>query len=131
MDENLSVLVVDDEDHIRKLLTIILKKAGFKIVIEAKNGEEAVVHFKRYHPQITLMDINMPVMNGQEALEHIMTVYPEALVVMLTSMATRDAVEKCAALGAIDYLRKDSLPEEIEQTICNLKEEYIDEKSLI
>ena len=122
MSEKPPVLIVDDEVHIRRLLYFILKKMGFEKIHRAKNGEEGISFFKEYHPQITLMDINMPIMDGLQALEKIMALSPEAKVIMLTSLASREVVEKCAALGASDFIRKDTPQEEIAQSIKELLE---------
>ncbi|MGA1825117.1 MAG: response regulator transcription factor [bacterium] len=122
MSEKPSVLIVDDEAHIRKLLYFILKKMGFVNIYQAKNGDEGISLLVEYHPQIILLDINMPIMNGLQALEEIIAISPEAKVIMLTSLANREVVEKCAALGASDFIRKDTPQEEIVQSIKELLE---------
>ena len=101
------VLLTDDEAHIRKFLGLVLKRLGNPVIIEAANGQEAVALYQQQQPDLVLMDVNMPVMDGMQALTRIKKNDPEALVVMLTSLTNRQTVEQCASLGAIDYLRKD------------------------
>jgi CheY-like chemotaxis protein len=101
------VLLTDDEPHIRKFLGLVLKRLGNPVILEAANGQEAVDLYQRQKPDLVLMDVNMPVMDGLQALTEIRKHDPEALVVMLTSLTNRQTVEQCASHGALDYLRKD------------------------
>lgn len=101
------VLLTDDEPHIRKFLGLVLKRLGNPVILEAANGQEAVDLYQRQKPDLVLMDVNMPVMDGLQALTEIRKNDPEALVVMLTSLTNRQTVEQCASHGALDYLRKD------------------------
>jgi len=104
---NGKILLTDDEAHIRKFLGLVLKRLGSPIILEAANGQEAVTLYQQQKPDLVLMDVNMPVLDGLQALAQIKKDDPEALVVMLTSLTNRQTVEQCASLGAIDYLRKD------------------------
>jgi len=101
------VLITDDEPHIRKFVGLVVKRLGHPVILEAANGQEAFELYQRERPDLVLMDVNMPVLDGVEALTRIKQFDPEALVVMLTSLANRQTVETCARLGALDYLRKD------------------------
>ena len=101
------VLITDDEAHIRKFLGLVLKKLGQPVILEAANGLEALAVYLRHKPDLVLLDVNMPVLDGVQALEQIKRADPDALVVMLTSLANRQTVEECARLGATHYLRKD------------------------
>ena len=78
-------MIVDDSAFIRKTLRNILEEAGYGIVCEAVNGEEAVQLYKEYKPDIVTMDITMPVMDGVTALEKIKaydnTAFPDELIV--------------------------------------------------
>lgn len=108
MEFNGTVLIVDDEPHIRKYIGLILRKLGAPTIIEAGTGEEAIARYSEHHPDLVLMDVNMPIMDGLEALERISADDPDALVVMLTSLATRHVVERCLELGAVNFVRKDT-----------------------
>jgi len=104
---NGKVLLTDDEAHIRKFIGLVLKRLGSPVIIEAANGQEAVALYTKHSPDLVLMDVNMPVMDGVQALTQIKKDDPDALVIMLTSLTNRQVVEQCANLGALDYLRKD------------------------
>ncbi len=119
MEFNGTVLVVDDEPHIRKYIGLILRKLGTPTVVEAANGEEAIAAFAQHNPDLVLMDVNMPIMDGLQALERINAEHPDALVVMLTSLATRHVVERCLELGAINFVRKDTPKETMAKVIAD------------
>jgi len=112
MEFNGTVLIVDDEPHIRKYIGLILRKLGNPTIVEAANGEEALTLFPQHNPDLVLLDVNMPMMDGLQCLERLHTEHPDALVVMLTSLATRNVVERCLELGAINFVRKDT-PKEV------------------
>jgi DNA-binding NarL/FixJ family response regulator len=111
------VLVADDEQVMRLLITSILTKMNCEVVGQAVNGEEAVRLFREQRPDLLLMDINMPLKTGEEALQELRAEFPKALVVMLTSVIESATVEKCIALGAAGYIRKDSSVDEIKGII--------------
>lgn len=108
MEFNGTVLIVDDEPHIRKYIGLILRKFGNPTIVEAANGEEAIALFPQHNPDLVLLDVNMPMMDGLQCLERIHAEHPDALVVMLTSLATRNVVERCLELGAVNFVRKDT-----------------------
>ena len=111
------ILIADDEWHLRLMLSSMLNKAGYQVVGEAANGTEAVSLFKEAKPDLLLMDINMPVMTGDVALREIMKATPDARIVMLTSVADMQTVEKCLDYGAVNYVRKDCPLDEIRTVI--------------
>lgn len=104
---NGKVLITDDEAHIRQFLGLVMKRLGAPVVLEARNGQEAVDAYAAHRPDLVLLDVNMPVIDGVQALTKIRAADPEALVVMLTSLTNRQTIEECARLGAANYLRKD------------------------
>ncbi|HUG10351.1 MAG TPA: response regulator [Opitutaceae bacterium] len=111
------VLIVDDEAHIRKYLSLIVKRLGTPVILEAQNGEEALLLYETHTPDIVLLDVNMPGMDGIQALERLRQAHPKAVVVMLTSLAARNVVERCVELGAVNFLRKDTPKEAIAKII--------------
>jgi two-component system chemotaxis response regulator CheY len=119
-----TVLIVDDEPHIRKYIGLIIQKLGTPTIIEAANGAEAVAAYAQHQPDLVLMDVNMPVMDGLQALERITLAHPDALVVMLTSLATRNVVERCVELGAVNFVRKDTPKETMTQVLSETIAEY-------
>jgi CheY-like chemotaxis protein len=102
-----TVLIADDEAAVRQYLKIVLKKMGVPKVLEATNGVEAVKLFHEGDPDLTILDINMPVMDGLQALTNIRKLNREAKVVMLTAVATKQHVIEAAKKGATSYMRKD------------------------
>lgn len=118
-----TALIVDDEPHLRIYVKLILKQLGFTRFYEAKNGVEGVELFQLHKPDIVMMDVNMPVKEGMEALEEIIAIDEEAVVVMTTSVASRQAVERSVELGASHYIRKDTPKEEV----INILQRLIDD----
>jgi two-component system, chemotaxis family, chemotaxis protein CheY len=114
-----TILIVDDEAHIRKYVSLILKSLGVTSVIEASNGEEAVATFQRERPDMVLLDVNMPLIDGIETLKRLKVVDPDCIVVMLTSLANRSTVEQVLELGAANYIRKDTPREEVTKAIAD------------
>ena len=111
------VLIADDEAHIRALLGAIVSRLGGKVVALACDGEEAVRLYELYRPDLSLLDINMPRMNGDLVTERIMTTNPDALVVMLTAQDSVDSVRRCIDLGAQNYILKNNPAEKIFELI--------------
>lgn len=113
-----TILVVDDEAHIRKYVGLIARSLGAAHVIEAANGEEAIAAYQREQPDLVLLDVNMPQIDGIETLKRLKAVDPDCVVVMLTSLANRHTVEQTADLGAANYIRKDTPKDEITKALA-------------
>lgn len=106
------VVIADDEFHMRAFISALLSKLDIEIVGQAGNGGEAVAMYRAKRPDLILLDINMPVKTGEEALAEIKREFPDAKAIMLTSVADFESVKQCLELGAVNYIRKDSpLPE--------------------
>ncbi len=129
MVSNLKALVVDDEEHVRTYIVLVLRKLGIESILEASNGEEAVHIYKEERPDLTLLDVNMPVMNGITSLQRIIEINPEAIVVMLTSLATRQIVEDSAEHGASHFVRKDTSKEKMQEILNETISLFLDTKS--
>lgn len=110
-------MVVDDENHVRKLITTMIKSMNCEIVGEAGNGEEAVSLFYDLKPNMLLLDINMPLKSGKEALAEIKKKFPNAFIIMLTSLTDKETVEDCIELGASGFIRKDLPLDEMRSVI--------------
>jgi CheY-like chemotaxis protein len=105
--KKIKILIVED-NKINMLLTktFILKQFKNATVIEAENGEAAIDKFKKHEPQITLMDIQMPVKNGYEAAEEILQMNPNAIIIALTAGIFTGEREKCLEIGMVDFVVK-------------------------
>ena len=106
MQRKVRVLIVDDQKSIRDLLKNLINHMGAEVVGEAADGEEAVVQFSALKPDMVLLDITMPKMDGLEALKQINEVNSSALIVMLTSQNTAEVVRECIMNGAKNFLLK-------------------------
>jgi two-component system chemotaxis response regulator CheY len=111
------ILLVDDEPHIRKFVSLILRQLGAPVVIEASNGEEAVEIYRRENPDLVLMDVSMPKMEGIETLKALKAIDPNCAVIMLTSIVNRDTIEQAVEAGALNYIRKDIPKDEITKAL--------------
>jgi two-component system, chemotaxis family, chemotaxis protein CheY len=124
MEFNGKILLVDDEPHIRRFITVTLKNLGHPTFFEANNGIEALALYTQHHPDLVLMDINMPGMDGLETLAKLSAIDPEVLVIMLTFNASRQVVQQCVDSGAVDYIRKDAPKEEIIRIVTEILAQY-------
>ncbi len=112
-----TILLVDDEAHIRKFIGLVLRQFTDCKLIEASNGEEGVALYTEHRPDLVLLDVNMPKLGGLETLKQIHALDPQCAVIMLTSLATRQIIEEASELGALNYIRKDTPKEEIAKAI--------------
>jgi len=116
--DKISVLIVDDHGVVRQGLRTYLELLDdIDVVGEAKNGVEAVEQVRRHQPDIVLMDLVMPEMNGVEATRQSIAVSPSTKVIVLTSFSEDDLVFPAIQAGATGYLLKDVDPAELHQAI--------------
>lgn len=112
------LLLVDDQDLIRRGLKALLKSdAELQVVGEAANGTEAIAQAAVLHPDVILMDIRMPVMDGVAATQAICQRFPETKVLVLTTFGDETYVAQALKSGASGYLLKDTPFEELTQAI--------------
>ena len=112
------ILITDDHAIVRKGLTMLLATEwDMKVVGEALDGQEAVEKAGSLKPDVVLMDLVMPRMDGIEATRKITEAHPEVKVLVLTSFAADDKVFPAVKAGALGYLLKDSSPEELVEAI--------------
>lgn len=100
-----SILIVDDEESIRESLKGILQDEGFRTLF-AQDGEEGLALVKEENPDLVLLDIWMPGMDGLETLQRIRDGYPEQLVIMMSGHGTIETAVKATKLGAYDFIEK-------------------------
>lgn len=111
------ILIVDDSRTTRRILKQILEDIGHEVVGEAVNGEKAVTLYKELKPDLTTMDITMPVLDGVEALEQIKEHAPDAKVIMVSASGQKHKVLEAMKAGAVEFLTKPFEREEIIERI--------------
>ena len=99
------ILVVDDEDIIRTLVQTMLKGEGRNVVLAAK-GKEAIAMFQKERPNLTILDIDMPDIDGITVLRQIRTIDPQAKVMVFTGGESPVVESQAKALGVTEFLRK-------------------------
>lgn len=108
------VLVADDVDDLRHLVTLSLERSGrFQVVAEAANGADAVELAERLQPDLCLLDMSMPVMDGLEALPKIRAVAPGCIVVVLSGFDAERMAATALARGAAGYIAKGLRPDDL------------------
>lgn len=121
------VLIADDEPHIRSLISLIVTSLGAEVVAVAADGAEALSMYKQFLPDMVLLDINMPKMDGISVLKQIMAINNRTLVVMLTSLNTLEVVKECIDNGAWNYILKNTTAEELHKALSTTWGEYMAE----
>jgi len=111
------VVVADDESHCRMLIKAVLTSMNCEVVGEARTGDEAIELYRKLKPNLMLLDVNMPFKNGDEVLEELFSSFPDAFVIVLTSVTDMESIERCLSLGAANYIRKDTPISEIKVII--------------
>jgi NarL family two-component system response regulator LiaR len=112
------VFVAEDHAIVRKgVCALLTLEPGIEVVGEASNGREAVRGIESSQPDVILMDLVMPEMDGIEAIQQVMARQPEARILVLTSFATDDKVFPAIKAGALGYLLKDSEPRDVVDAI--------------
>jgi DNA-binding NarL/FixJ family response regulator len=109
-DSPITILTADDHPLIRDGLAAVLRaESGLQVVAEAANGEEAIEAYARLHPDIVLMDLRMPVMDGLTATRAILADDPNARIIVLTTYDGDEDIHRALAAGARGYLLKDMM----------------------
>lgn len=122
MDSKLKIMIVDDHDMVRLgLRTYISIDNTMEVILEAGNGQEAIDALKQMDsaelPQIVLMDLMMPIMDGIEATRWITAHYPDMKIIMLTSFLEEDKIVAAIEAGAFSYILKTVSSEELVRMI--------------
>ena len=112
------ILIVDDHPLLRQgIVALIADEHDMTVVAEAADGREAIQQFRAHHPDVTLMDLQMPEINGLDAMISIRGEFPEARIIVLTTYTGDVQARRALQAGARAYLLKNSLHKELLDTI--------------
>ena len=112
------VMLVDDHAHIHKIVSTILEAADdITLVAQCSNGKEALLLCAEHQPDIILMDVIMPIMDGIETTQHVHQSFPQIKILVLSAFQDDDSVHAMLAGGAIGYILKTSLVQDLLNTI--------------
>jgi two-component system chemotaxis response regulator CheY len=111
--ERLNVMIVDDSSVVLRVLSTSLTNQGHKVVRTATTGAEAIIAYGACNPDVVIMDITMPDMDGIEATEKIVAKYPDARIIVATSHAEKSVILRARSAGARSYLLKPINPERL------------------
>lgn len=115
------ILTVDDHPMLREGIAALLgSETDMTLVAEASDGREAIEQFRTHHPDVTLMDLQMPVMSGNEAIQAIRKDFPDARIIVLTTYAGDVRAVQAFKAGAFGYLLKNEMRKELATTIRNV-----------
>jgi DNA-binding NarL/FixJ family response regulator len=116
--KKIRILAVDDHPVLRQgIAALIADESDMTLVAEAANGREAIQYFRTHQPDVTLMDLQMPEMNGMDAMIAIRGEFPDARIIVLTTYAGDAQALRALKAGARAYLLKNSLHKELLDTI--------------
>jgi len=116
--DQIRILTVDDHPVLREGIAAVLSgEPDMALIAEANNGKEAIEQFRAHRPDVTLMDLQMPIMNGIEAIEAIRKDFPYARIIVLTTYSGDAQATRAFAAGASGYLLKNMLRKELVETI--------------
>jgi DNA-binding NarL/FixJ family response regulator len=112
--DRIRILIVDDHPLLREgIVSLVEKQADMLIVAEASNGKEAVQLFRQHIPDITLMDLRLPGMDGIDAMTSIVAQFPDAKVIVLTTFSGDTQILRALKAGARGYLLKELMRKEL------------------
>jgi DNA-binding NarL/FixJ family response regulator len=112
------VLTVDDHPLLREGIAVLIDtQPDMQLIAEASNGREALEQFRKHHPNITLMDLQMPEVSGIDAISAIRGEFPDARIIVLTTHAGDFQISRALKAGARGYLLKGMLRQELLETI--------------
>jgi DNA-binding response OmpR family regulator len=118
------ILVTDDESNIRMMLRTALEAEGYRVA-EAANGRDALAAIAKESPDLLVLDLNMPVMDGMAVLERLKETVSEnsPRVLILTAYGSIPTAVKATRLGAVDFLEKPITPSELRQSVRSILQE--------
>lgn len=120
-EKTIRIVIADDHPLVRNgLKTVLHTMPGFQVVAEAENGVQLLKIIQEYQPDVALVDISMPQLNGLEALQQLSTQYPALKLIVLTMHEEAEYILKSLSSGAQAYLLKNVEPEELQKAILTV-----------
>ena len=122
MNEDISVLIVDDSEDLRELLSVVIERNSehWQVVATAAEGQQGIEEARTSQPDLVLLDIAMPVMDGVQATKQIRKQWPTACVLMLTGSNSRTDVDRAREAGAAGYVTKERIAAELIDAILEI-----------
>ena len=118
----ITVLLADDHNVVREGLRMVLEtEKDIKVIAEAKSGREAVEFFKKLRPDVVVMDIAMPLLNGFEAARQMIKILPAAKILILSAYSDEEYIDQMIATGVTGYLIKQSSAEVLSRAVREVK----------
>ena len=111
------ILIVDDAAFMRMMIKDVLTKNGLEVVGEAENGVKAIEKYNELNPELVIMDITMPEMDGIQAVKEIKKINPNAKIIMCSAMGQQAMVIESIQAGASDFIVKPFQPERVIEAI--------------
>lgn len=115
-----TVLLCDDSRALRMLTAQQIDACGYELAGEAENGIRAVEQYLALKPNVVLLDLVMPKVDGKAALKRILELDPDARVVVLSSLGAQNDIEECLKMGAKSYLQKPIDRETLERVLADV-----------
>ena len=119
------VLIIDDLPFMRSLLVKTCEESGFAVAGQAVNGRDGVRQYVLLEPDLVLLDITMPVMDGITALRKILAYDPEARIVMCSALNEENLIRRAIQIGARDYVVKPFLPQRVKNALLRAQDSQV------
>jgi two-component system chemotaxis response regulator CheY len=115
-----TILVADDALFTRMMLRNILSENGYSAIVEAETGAEAIWAYERWKPDLVIMDINMPEMDGMTAVRNILSVDPTARIVICSALGEKQLMLEALEEGVKDFITKPFQPDKVMEVITRV-----------
>ena len=122
------ILIADDSAVMRRNLRMIFTNAGHEVIAEAINGKEAYLSYQEYEPDLVTMDISMPEVDGIAAVKMIINEFPNANIVMVTTLSQKSMVYEAVKSGAKNYITKPIDVSKVNEIISDVLDEIENEE---